>query len=60
MAIGVSRPQTTMFERAVTMMLTLEVEDIDQLSRILRRLEDVRDVISARREAAPGAHLRAV
>ncbi len=56
--IGVNT--TTHDDRGVTMMLTLEVEDINQLSRILRKLEDVRDVISARREAAPGAHLRAV
>ena len=47
-------------DRAVTMLLTVEVEDITQLSRILRKLEDVRDVLSARREAAPGRHLRAV
>ena len=51
---------TTHDDRGVTMMLTLEVEDINQLSRILRKLEDLRDVISARRESASGAALRAV
>ncbi len=42
---------TTHDDRTVTLMLTLEVEGVSQLSRILRKLETVRDVYEVRRDA---------
>ncbi len=52
---------TTHDDRTVTLLLTLEVEGVGQLSQILHRLESVRDVSDVRREvsAAP-ARLKAV
>jgi GTP pyrophosphokinase len=51
---------TTHDVRTVTMMLTVEVENIQQLSQVLRKLEDIRDVSSARRETPATHQLKAV
>lgn len=40
-------------DRTVTVLMTLEVEGIKQLSRILQKLEGIRDVYDVRREATP-------
>jgi len=37
-------------DRTVTLLLTIEVENIGQLSRIMHRLEQVRDVVEVRRD----------
>lgn len=42
-------------DRTVTVLITLEVDGIKQLSRILQKLESVRDVYDVRREATPVA-----
>ena len=42
---------TTHDDRTVTLLLTVEVEGIGQLSKILHKLEGVRDVYEVRREA---------
>jgi GTP pyrophosphokinase len=39
-------------DRTVTLLLTLEVEDVGQLSRILHRLESIQDVYEVRRDAS--------
>jgi GTP pyrophosphokinase len=49
---------TTHDDRTVTLLLTLEVENIRQLSMILNRLENVRDVSDVRRDVT-GAAARA-
>jgi GTP pyrophosphokinase len=41
-------------DRSVTLLLTVEVEGVGQLSRIMHRLESVRDVVEVRRNV-PGA-----
>ncbi|PZM89787.1 MAG: (p)ppGpp synthetase, partial [Actinobacteria bacterium] len=41
-------------DRTVTVLMTLEVESVQQLSRVLQKLETIRDVYDVRREAAPG------
>jgi guanosine-3',5'-bis(diphosphate) 3'-pyrophosphohydrolase len=43
---------TTHDDRTVTLLVTVEVEGIGQLSKILQRIESVRDVYEVRREAA--------
>ena len=49
-------------DRTVTVLMTLEVEGVQQLSRVLQKLEAVRDVYDVRRDAStPGqkpAHVR--
>ncbi|HET7035071.1 MAG TPA: bifunctional (p)ppGpp synthetase/guanosine-3',5'-bis(diphosphate) 3'-pyrophosphohydrolase [Thermomicrobiaceae bacterium] len=40
-------------DRTVTVLMTLEVESVRQLSQILQKLEAVRDVYDVRRDAAP-------
>ncbi len=42
-------------DRTVTVLMTLEVDGIKQLSRILQKLEGVRDVYDVRREATPAS-----
>ncbi|CCF82919.1 GTP pyrophosphokinase [Nitrolancea hollandica Lb] len=42
-------------DRTVTVLMTLEVDGIKQLSRILQKLEGIRDVYDVRREATPAA-----
>jgi len=42
---------TTHDDRTVTLLVTVEVEGIGQLSRVLRKLEGVRDVYEVRRDA---------
>jgi GTP pyrophosphokinase len=42
-------------DRTVTVLMTLEVDGIKQLSRILQKLESVRDVYDVRRETTPAA-----
>lgn len=42
---------TTHDDRTVTLLLTLEVESVSQLSRILHKLESIRDVYEVRRDA---------
>ena len=49
---------TTHDDRTVTLLVTVEVEGIGQLSRILQKLEGVRDVYEVRRDAV-NAPLRA-
>ena len=41
-------------DRTVTLLLTIEVENIGQLSRIMHRLEQVRDVVEVRRDVQNG------
>ena len=43
---------TTHDDRTVTLLLTLEVEGVKQLSGILNRLENVRDVLDVRRDVS--------
>ncbi|MBA2753772.1 MAG: bifunctional (p)ppGpp synthetase/guanosine-3',5'-bis(diphosphate) 3'-pyrophosphohydrolase [Chloroflexia bacterium] len=43
---------TTHDDRTVTLLLTLEVEGVKQLSAILNRLENVRDVLDVRRDVS--------
>ena len=43
---------TTHDDRTVTLLLTLEVEGVKQLSTILNRLENVRDVLDVRRDVS--------
>ncbi|HEU0116088.1 MAG TPA: bifunctional (p)ppGpp synthetase/guanosine-3',5'-bis(diphosphate) 3'-pyrophosphohydrolase [Thermomicrobiales bacterium] len=43
---------TTHDDRTVTLLVTVEVEGIGQLSRILRKLEGIRDVYEVRRDAS--------
>ena len=43
---------TTHDDRTVTLLVTAEVEGIGQLSKILRKLEGVRDVYEVRRDTA--------
>ena len=43
---------TTHDDRTVTLLVTVEVEGIGQLSRVLQKLEGVRDVYEVRRDAA--------
>ncbi|HUG15640.1 MAG TPA: bifunctional (p)ppGpp synthetase/guanosine-3',5'-bis(diphosphate) 3'-pyrophosphohydrolase [Thermomicrobiales bacterium] len=42
-------------DRTVTVLMTIEVGGVTQLSRVLQKLEAVRDVFDVRREAAPKA-----
>ena len=42
-------------DRTVTLLLTLEVEGIPQLLRLIHKLEVVRDVVEVQRDAAPAA-----
>ncbi len=42
---------TTHDDRTVTLLITVEVEGIGQLSRVLRKLEGIRDVYEVRRDA---------
>ena len=42
---------TTHGDRTVTLLVTVEVEGIEQLSRILQKLEGIRDVYEVRRDA---------
>lgn len=44
---------TTHDDRTVTLLVTAEVEGIGQLSKILRKLEGVRDVYEVRRDTGP-------
>jgi GTP pyrophosphokinase len=37
-------------DRSVTLLLTVEVESVGQLSRIMHRLESLRDVVEVRRD----------
>ena len=37
-------------DRSVTLLLTVEVESVEQLSRIMHRLENLRDVVEVRRD----------
>ena len=46
---------TTHDDRTVTLLLTLEVENVRQLSMILNRLENVRDVSDVRRDVTAAA-----
>ncbi|MBA3642583.1 MAG: hypothetical protein H0W59_00725, partial [Chloroflexia bacterium] len=39
-------------DRTVTLLITVEVEGIGQLSKVLHKLENVRDVYEVRRETA--------
>ena len=39
-------------DRTVTLLLTVEVDSVNQLSRIMHRLESVRDVVEVRRDAS--------
>jgi guanosine-3',5'-bis(diphosphate) 3'-pyrophosphohydrolase len=39
-------------DRTVTLLLTVEVESVNQLSRIMHRLESLRDVVEVRRDMA--------
>ncbi|HWV24330.1 MAG TPA: bifunctional (p)ppGpp synthetase/guanosine-3',5'-bis(diphosphate) 3'-pyrophosphohydrolase [Thermomicrobiales bacterium] len=41
-------------DRSVTLLLTIEVESVEQLSRTMHRLENLRDVIEVRRDTAAG------
>jgi GTP pyrophosphokinase len=45
-------------DRTVTLLLTLEVEGISQLLRMIHKLEGVRDVAEVRRDAAPAVPQR--
>jgi GTP pyrophosphokinase len=45
---------TTHDDRTVTLLVTVEVEGIGQLSKILRKLEGVRDVYEVRRDTGGG------
>ena len=45
-------------DRTVTLLLTLEVEGIPQLLRLIHKLESVRDVVEVRRDAAPAVTQR--
>jgi GTP diphosphokinase / guanosine-3',5'-bis(diphosphate) 3'-diphosphatase len=40
-------------DRTVTVLMTIEVDGVKQLSRVLQKLEAVKDVFDVRREAAP-------
>ena len=42
---------TTHPDRTVTLMLTMQVANVSQLSRVLSRIESVRDVYDVRRDA---------
>jgi GTP diphosphokinase / guanosine-3',5'-bis(diphosphate) 3'-diphosphatase len=42
-------------DHTVTVLMTIEVGGVSQLSRVLQKLEAVRDVFDVRREAAPSA-----
>jgi GTP pyrophosphokinase len=39
-------------DRTVTLLLTVEVDSVNQLSRIMHRLESVRDVVEVRRDVS--------
>jgi GTP pyrophosphokinase len=41
-------------DRSVTLLLTIEVESVEQLSRTMHRLENLRDVVEVRRDTAAG------
>jgi len=41
-------------DRSVTLLLTIEVESVAQLSRTMHRLENLRDVVEVRRDTAAG------
>lgn len=41
-------------DRSVTLLLTIEVESVEQLSRTMHRLENLRDVLEVRRDTAAG------
>ncbi len=43
---------TTHDDRTVTLLLTMEVEGVSQLGRLLQKLESIRDVVEVRRETA--------
>lgn len=43
---------TTHDDRTVTLLLTMEVEGVSQLGRLLQKLEGIRDVVEVRRETA--------
>jgi GTP pyrophosphokinase len=47
-------------DRTVTLLLTVEVESVNQLSRIMHRLESLRDVVEVRRDVTSGASPRAL
>jgi GTP pyrophosphokinase len=47
-------------DRTVTLLLTVEVESVNQLSRIMHRLESLRDVVEVRRDVSSGASPRAL
>lgn len=42
-------------DRSVTLLLTIEVESVEQLSRTMHRIENLRDVEEVRRDTAAGA-----
>ena len=46
-------------DRSVTLLLTVEVESVGQLSRIMHRLESLRDVVEVRRDVPANAPARA-
>ncbi|MFW6074322.1 MAG: RelA/SpoT family protein, partial [Chloroflexota bacterium] len=46
----------THHDQTVTVLITLTVDDVRQLSRVLQRLESLRDVFEVRRESASGAN----
>jgi len=47
-------------DRTVTLLLTVEVESVNQLSRIMHRLESLRDVVEVRRDMPGSSHSQAL
>ncbi len=47
-------------DRTVTLLLTVEVESVNQLSRIMHRLESLRDVVEVRRDMPGSSHAQAL
>ncbi len=47
-------------DRTVTLLLTVEVEGVGQLSRIMHRLESLRDVVEVRRDMPGSSHSQAM
>jgi len=47
-------------DRTVTLLLTVEVESVNQLSRVMHRLESLRDVVEVRRDMPQSSQSQAL